>query len=217
MNPHPFLTESGRALRDKELVDAENAVRENVVYLAGAILVIGTLAASFKTLELERKKFASEKEKEWKEKVQEAYSEWAGLFLSATRIGIEIVDSRKAKDEPRKIKAQQIFEDYNLKIEIITFRILMLERRKNVLSAFKAINADKYPHYPIPDEAIKEKFWEFAKKDRDIIGHFHGLIKWRLTTFFDWLSAPDDSEFLLPSKQGYLDFVEQKYKAYIES
>ena len=64
MNPHHFLTKSGKALRDKELVDAENAVRENVVYLAGAILVIGTLAASFKTLELERKKFASEKEKE---------------------------------------------------------------------------------------------------------------------------------------------------------
>ena len=252
INPQRLMTDTAKALTGKELVDAENAVRGNVLYVAGAIFVLGTLwinvvqtgiaeatlKATMKQLDqeskrgqeninialqqlkLERDKFINEQKKEWKNKVEQAYLEWAEAFLSGTSDLIHIVRYRKHGEIDKKEEAKKDHSYHHFIRQKVTFKILMLEQREKVREIFNEINQYPYPHYPIlqsiEDKKEKEKaekiFWDIANRDDQIIGYFYGTIKERLTKFCDWITAPDE-EFEMPDFEDYKKYVEERIPA----
>jgi hypothetical protein len=186
MRPHLLMTDTARNLKGKELVEAENSVRGNVLSVAGAIFVIGTLWISIvqtgiseetlkvtlkqleqerergqTELEIERQKVAHDKEIEWKNKVEAAYIEWAEAFLYATSKGIYLARCKEKGDDIKTEETQKEFSNYHLIREKSTLRILIFEQREEVINIFKEINKYPYPHYPITqeikDEAEKER------------------------------------------------------------
>ena len=189
MNPKMLMTGTAKALKGKEFVEAENSVRQNVLSVAGAIFILGTLWISIvqtgiseetlkvtlkqleqerergqKQLELERDKVEQEKELEWKNKIEAAYLEWAEAFLYATSKNIYEVRCRQKGDQAQKEEARKEFSNYHLIREKATLRILIFEPREKVLNVFKEINKYPYPHYPITQGIENKKEREKASK-----------------------------------------------------
>ena len=229
VNPQKFMTDTGKTLVGKELFDAENAVRGNTLSVGSTILILGTLWANFSKLDIERTKIKQEKEKEWRTQVESFYGEWSGIFLSQTKIGIELAKMKSVGNTDEINRLQKIFEDYNLQRRKMQFKILMLEKRENVINIFKEINQYALPHEPIIkiEERIEEilkknpeqdpklrTFWdELADKDNGTtVGLFHGIIEKRLTKFCEWISNPDDP-FEMPNFEDYIEYVKEKKPA----
>ena len=224
MCPQNFMTKEGKRLIGKELVDAENAVRKNAVSVGGAIFVVATLLVSLSRLNIERTKIKQEKEKEWRIQVERFYGEWAEIFLSQTRIGIELAKAKCGRtDEINRL--QKVFDDWDFQRRKIQFKILTLEKREHVMSAFKEINKYALPHEPIvrldyrieeilksPPEQNKKlrTFWDkLADKDDGVtVDLFHQFTEKRLTAFCEWISHPDDP-FQMP-KFDDIKYVQER-------
>ena len=240
INPQRLMTDTAKALTEKELVDAENAVRGNILYVAGAIFVLGTLWINIvqtgiseaalnqgqenikiarKQLDLEKDKF-DEQKKEWKNQVEQAYLEWAEAFLYGTLKLIHVVRYRKNGETDKKEGAKKEHSYHHFIREKVTLKILMLEQREKVRESFNKINQYPYPHYPIiqsiEDKKEKENaeriFWDIANEDDQIIGYFYGKIKERLTKFCDWITDPNE-EFEMPDFEDYKKYVEERIPA----
>lgn len=224
LNPEILMTNTANKLTGKDFVETENAIRGNVLSIGGAIFIVGTLLVnivqtriSAETLNLTLEKLESEKEKEWRNKVEDAYVEWAEAFLSATRNGIYIARYTFNKDKQKEEEARRKHSTDDLIRQKATRRILMFERRKQVLEKFNEINNYPYPHYPIikhiEDKKQREDadtcFWHRANDNEQIKGYFYGITEQRLTKFFYWISNPD-KPLEIPSFNDYLEFVKDK-------
>ncbi len=222
INPTYLLTKSGGQLQKDALVGAENAVRTDAIHSAGAVLVIATLAMSIwntriaeRNAQVTRESFEEEKRNQWAVKVREAYTEWAGLFVYANMTGTHLAEARRNSD-PRQHELYARFQDDHAKMEMITCRILMLEKRQLVREAFKQLYSERFPNDPFQDQTMAQEFWAVAEKDEHIVGRFHGLTQQRLTAFADWFRSADESStpaespsqsFDMPSAQEYIDFL----------
>lgn len=210
MNPETFMTNAAKELEGKEYVTAQNVVRGNVLSVGGAIFVFGTLWIKLTQLKLE-------KQREWKPQVEAFYGEWAGIFLSLTRAG-ELLAKAKHYHNEEEARLQQLFDNYDLQRRQITFKILMLEQRPNVIEKFKEINKYSHPHYPIvkqiknEQEKFRKSFWDMAYNDEHIIGYFYGVTQQRLMWFCDWISNPEE-KLEMPNFDDYLKYVKMKIPA----
>lgn len=233
MRPQKFMTDTGKKLIGKELVEAENAVRGNAISVGGAIFIVGTLLVSFINIDIERTKIRQEKEKEWRTQVESFYGEWAGIFLSQTRIGIELARAKcnnrinNCTNEVNRL--QKAFDDLDLQRRKLQFRILTLEKRENVMSGFKEISQYAFPHEPIvkldyrSDKLLKSSpeqndklriFWDdLADNDYGTtVDLFHRFTEKRLTAFCEWISNTNDS-FQMPNFDDYIKYVTEKKPA----
>ena len=221
MNPQILMTDTAKTLTDEKLVAAENAVRGNVLSVGGAIFVFASLWLSIlqtnialNQAELERQKAQDEKDKEWKNKVEEAYIKWAEAFLTQTKSGVHRI--RYREDKRKQEESQKEHSNQDFLREKFTLRILSCEKRQLVHDTFKEINTYPYPHYPIikkiKDKAkrkeVEKRFWEIADYNEKIAGHFYGVTKKRLTAFCDWMSNPD-APLEIPNFNSYLKFVKE--------
>lgn len=173
---------------------------------------------------LESERVSHEKEREWKNKVEAAYIEWAEAFLSATKQEIYIVRYRVKEDKQKKDEAKREHSTCHFIREKAVLRILMFEQRKRkpkpVVERFEEINKYPYPHYPIIkniDDKNQKKdaetlFWDTANRNEKIIGNFYGVTKERLTKFCNWITNPED-EFEMPTFHNYLETVKTEIPA----
>ncbi len=213
ISPSSLMTAEALQLKDEELVNAQNDTRTHLVQLTGGILVLSTLCFTFwntriarDKMKLAKARFAAEKENLWVEKVREAYSEWAGLFIGATIIGTKLAKAVR-ENSSKKEELRNRYHELQNQAEIVTYRIFMLEKRVKAIEAFKKLNSERYPNDPLPDQKKMSDFYNVAERDEDIIGSFHGLIKDRLRAFSAWLSTDMEKAFEMPSKDNYLKYI----------
>ena len=152
LDPSRLLTFAARQLDPINLVKAQNDVRNHLVQLAGAIMVLGTLGFTFwntkiarDNMQLAKKRFEEERKNQWAEKVRDAYAEWAGLFVEATITGAYLAEA-KANRNPAESTLLSRFRELHEKAEIVTYKILMLEKRPLVIEAFKKLNSERFPN-----------------------------------------------------------------------
>ena len=225
LKPQILMTDTAKRLTGKDFVNTENAIRENVLSVGGAVIILGTLWVSIVQTGILETQVSLEKEREWKSKVEPAYIEWAEAFLSATRQAIYIIRYRVNEDNQKKEEAERDYRRNHFIRQKVTLKILMFEQRKGkeetpVLDRFNEINKYPYPHYPITEnienkkqrEEVSSLFWNTADRNDKIIGHFHGITEQRITRFCDWISSPD-SEFEMPTFHDYLETVKTEIPA----
>lgn len=234
LNPKILMTNTAKRLPDEKFVEAENAIRGNILTVSGTIFILVTLGinifqiwisreAERQTLYLALDQFKLEKQKEWRTQAENFYGEWAGIFLSQTRIGIELARAKAFHNTNEIDRLQKIFEDYNFQRKKKQFGILMLETRENVINNFKEINKYALPHDPIAKlsdqimEVIKKDpeqnkiiriFWDdLADKDYGTtVSFFYECTEKRLNKFCEWVSNPDEP-FEMPNFNDYIDYI----------
>ena len=170
--------------------------------------------AAIDSVQHQREWSRREEQSRWEDKLRDAYADWAAALFYASIANCDIGDANKFGDAEKMRRAKETFDSNHFKAETIMLRILMMEKRPQLLSALKRIDLEKMPDGPF-DPELRGVFWENLHKDahlyRDVVGAFLGLMRRRLERLSDLVTDPKLEGFSLPDGGDYRSYVSNEF------